>query len=156
LIRRYLLAVGLASAIVALDLLTKRYAAIHFTGNPVEVIPGFLTFTYTENPGSAFSFFQRGGSVIGVIVIGVAVAVLWALRRDHPRPEQVAFGMIIGGAIGNLADRIFRGPGLLDGRVIDWIDLWWIPTFNVADMSVTFAVAVLIIYAWISRDSASP
>ncbi|MGA7226801.1 MAG: signal peptidase II [Acidimicrobiia bacterium] len=155
-IRRYLLAVGLASAIVILDLLTKRYAALHFTGNPVEVIPGFLTFTYTENPGSAFSFFQGGGSVIGVIVIAVTVAVLWALRNDHPRPEQVAFGMIIGGALGNLADRVFRGPGMLDGRVIDWIDLWWIPTFNVADMSVTFAVAVLIIYAWISRDTASP
>jgi signal peptidase II len=59
--------------------------------------------------------------------------------------------LIIGGALGNLVDRIFRGPGFLDGKVIDWIDLWWIPTFNVADMSITVAVGLLLIHAWQTR-----
>jgi signal peptidase II len=149
--RRYLAALGLAGGIVVLDLVTKRFAAIHFATTPFDVIPGFLTFTYTENPGSALSLFQNSGSLIGLIVIGVTGLLVWALRRPRPRVEIIAFGMIIGGALGNLADRVFRGPGILDGHVIDWIDLWWIPTFNVADMSVTIAVAVLVIYSWVTR-----
>jgi signal peptidase II len=60
----------------------------------------------------------------------------------------VAFGLIIGGALGNLIDRIARGPGILDGKVIDWIDLRPIPTFNVADSAITVAVAILIIGSW--------
>ena len=65
--------------------------------------------------------------------------------------EIVAFGLVIAGALGNLVDRVIRGPGLLDGKVIDWIDLWWIPTFNVADMSITIAVSLLLIHAWMTR-----
>jgi signal peptidase II len=63
----------------------------------------------------------------------------------------VAFSLIIGGAVGNLVDRIFRGPALLDGKVIDWINLWWIPTFNIADMSITIAVALLLVQTWRTR-----
>jgi signal peptidase II len=148
---RYLLAGGIALGIVVLDLFTKRLAALNFQDGYVEVIPGILGFTYHENPGAAFSLFSDGGSIIGLVVIVVVVALLWSLRQPRPTVETVVFGMIIGGALGNLADRIFRGEGLLDGRVIDWIDLWWIPTFNVADMAVTLAVATLLVYAWVSR-----
>ena len=70
--------------------------------------------------------------------------------RDRPwRP--LAFGFILGGALGNLADRLFRGDGLLDGHVIDWVNLSVIPTFNVADTAVTFAVGLLLIQAWRTR-----
>jgi signal peptidase II len=57
----------------------------------------------------------------------------------------------MGGALGNFADRFFRGEGLFDGSVIDWIDLWFIPTFNVADLSITTAVVLLVIGAWTHR-----
>jgi signal peptidase II len=57
----------------------------------------------------------------------------------------------MGGAFGNLADRVFRGEGWLDGKVIDWISLWFIPTFNLADASITVAVTLLVIGAWIHR-----
>lgn len=149
--RRFALAVGLGAAIVAVDLVTKRYAALTFAGNTVEVIPGFLSFTFVENPGAAFSLFSDAGPVMGVLAIIVTGFVLWSLRVERPALEVVALGLVLGGAIGNLADRIFRGDGFLDGKVIDWIDLWWIPTFNVADMSVTFAVALLLIGAWRTR-----
>lgn len=152
-IRRYLTALGIAAVAVTLDLVTKRYAAIRFAAEPVELIPGLLGFTYLENPGSAFSLFQDSGEVIGALVIVVIVVVAWSLRRERPMAEVVGFGLIIGGALGNLADRVFRGPGLLDGKVIDWIDLWWIPTFNLADMSVFFAVSLLLIHAWIPRSA---
>ena len=151
LIRRYLLALGISATVVIADLLTKRYASIHFVDNPVEVIPGFLTFTYTENPGAAFSLFQNGGQVVGVAAIIVTVVVLFALRTDRPTTEVVALGLVIGGAVGNLIDRVFRGDGFLDGRVIDWIDMWWIPTFNIADASVTIAVGLLLIHTWRTR-----
>ncbi len=149
--RRYLLAGGIAAVVVALDLFTKRLAALNFVEDRVVVIPDFLEFTYHENPGAAFSLFQSGGEIIGVVVIIILGVVLWSLRTERPTTEVVVFGLIIGGAVGNLADRVFRGPGLLDGRVIDWIDLWWIPTFNVADMAVTIAVSVLVIHSWVTN-----
>ncbi|HET9258616.1 MAG TPA: signal peptidase II [Acidimicrobiia bacterium] len=149
--KRYLTGLTIAAAVVVLDLLTKRYAALNFKGNPVEVIPGFFGFTYVENPGGAFGFFQNGGQLIGVAAIVITAVVLLALAADRPRIETVALGFVLGGAIGNLVDRFARGPGIIDGPVIDWIELWIIPTFNIADSAVTVAVGLLLIHAWRSR-----
>jgi len=151
LIRRYLIGLGIAAAVVVADLLTKRYAALNFDGNPVEIIPGFFGFTYVENPGGAFGMFQNGGVVIGVAALVITIVVLVALAAERPMLETVALGFVVGGAVGNLVDRFARGDGLLDGPVIDWIELWWIPTFNIADTSVTVAVALLLIHAWRNR-----
>jgi signal peptidase II len=151
LIRRYSIALGLALAAVLTDLVTKRYASINFVDSPVEVIPGFLTLTYTENPGGAFSLFQNAGPFLGVAAIGVAIFVLWTIRIERPFLEVVALGLVLGGAAGNLMDRVFRGEGFLDGRVIDWISMWWIPTFNIADVSVFIAVGLLLIQTWRTR-----
>lgn len=151
LIRRYTIGLGVALAVVVVDLWTKRYAALNFKGNPVEVIPGFLEFTYVENPGGAFGSFQNGGTIIAVAALVVTGIVIGALAAPRPRIETVALGLVLGGAIGNLVDRFARGDGIIDGAVIDWIDLWIIPTFNVADASVTIAVVVLLIHAWRSR-----
>lgn len=149
--KRYGLALGVATAAITADLLTKRYASHNFVGNRVEVIPGFLEFTYTENPGAAFSLLPDAGAWIGVIAIAISAFILGSLRLARPDFETVALGLVLGGALGNVIDRIFRGDGFLDGKVIDWIDLWWIPTFNLADASVTVAVALLLIYAWRTR-----
>jgi signal peptidase II len=149
--RRYALAAGIAVFVVVIDAVTKRWASIHFVDNPVEVIPGFLTFTYTENSGAAFGSLQNAGPILGLAAIGVTLGLLWALRRPRPVLEVVAFGLVMGGALGNLVDRIFRGPGLLDGKVIDWVNLWWIPTFNLADTSITIAVVLLLIQSWRTR-----
>lgn len=142
---------AIAAGIVIADLWTKRYAALHFDGNPVEIIPGFFGFTYIENPGGAFGFFQDGGTIIAVAAIIVTGIVLVALAAPRARLETVALGFVLGGAIGNLVDRFARGDGLVDGAVIDWIELWIIPTFNIADASVTVAVALLLIHAWRNR-----
>lgn len=150
-IRRYSVAGGLAAAVVLIDALTKRWAAIEFSDGPLVIIPNFLVLTYTENPGAAFSMLPNAGPYLGVAAIAVSIGLLWSLRNDRPFLETLAFGFIIGGALGNLVDRVSRGPGLLDGKVIDWIDLWWIPTFNVADMSITIAVSLLLIHSWRTR-----
>jgi signal peptidase II len=151
LIRRYAIAVGLAAAVVLVDLLTKRWASIELVSEPLVMIPGFLELSYTENPGAAFSLFQNAGPFLGAAAIAVTTGLLMSLRRERPLLETAAFGLIIGGALGNLIDRIFRGEGVLDGYVIDWVNLWWIPTFNMADMSITIAVGLLLIQAWRTR-----
>ncbi len=144
-------AVAIAAGVVVADLLTKRYAAIHFAGGDVEVIPGILSFTYVENPGAAFSSFQAGGPFLALAAVAVLAYLLFILRHDRPVLEVVGFGFVMGGAAGNLADRIFRAESFLDGKVIDWIDLWIIPTFNLADTAITVAVVILVIDAWRRR-----
>lgn len=151
LIRRYSIGLGIAAVLVVADLLTKRYAALNFEGDPVEIIPGFFGFTYLENPGGAFGMFQNGGVVIGVAALLITIVVLVALGMERPWLETVALGLVVGGAVGNLVDRFARGEGIIDGRVIDWIELWIIPTFNIADASVTVAVALILIQAWRTR-----
>lgn len=137
--------------VVAADLFTKRLASIRFADERLEVIPGFLELTYHENPGAAFSLFQSGGSFLAVAAAVVVGVLLFSLRTDRPTIEVTAYGFVMGGALGNLADRVFRGEGWLDGKVIDWVSLWFIPTFNIADASITVAVTLLLIGAWIHR-----
>jgi signal peptidase II len=149
--RRYTIALGLATGVVVVDLLTKRWASTVFVDRPFEIVGGFLSLTYAENPGAAFSIFRGAGPFLGLAALAVTAALLWSLRRERPGLEVAAFGFILGGAVGNLADRVFRGTGFLDGKVIDWIDLWWIPTFNVADTSITIAVGLLLVQAWRTR-----
>jgi signal peptidase II len=151
LIRRYGIGLGVAAAVVTADLLTKRYAALNFDGDPVEIVPGFFGFTYIENPGGAFGMFQDGGVIIGIAALIIAVVVVVALASDRPRLETIALGLVVGGAVGNLVDRFARGDNIIDGSVIDWIELSIIPTFNIADASVTVAVALLLIHAWWNR-----
>ena len=147
------LAYAIAAAIVSTDLLTKRWAAIAYRDEPRTVIPGILTFRFTENPGAAFSMFQNAGPFLGVAAV-VAIGFIGAsLAKRRPIYEVVAFGMIIGGALGNLIDRIARGEGFLDGHVIDWVQLPNFPTFNVADSSISVAVAILLIGSWRSGSS---
>lgn len=146
----YPLGVGVAVASVLLDLLTKRWASATYTAEPVEILGDFLRFRFVENTGAAFSMFVEAGPLFGIAAVVAIVVVLWFLRSSRNRWETVGLGLVMGGAAGNLADRIFRGDGFLDGPVIDWIDLWLIPTFNIADASITVAVVVLLIGSWLS------
>lgn len=147
--RRYTTAGLIAGAVVVADLLTKRWAASTLTSEPVDVLGSFLQVRFVENTGAAFSMFQGRGSFFGVAAVVAIGAVLWFLRSAESGWEVAGLGFVMGGAAGNLLDRIFRGPGLFDGPVIDWINLWIIPTFNVADASVTVAVVLLLLGSWL-------
>jgi signal peptidase II len=137
---------GIAGGVVAVDFLTKRWAEVTLPGRVVVLIPGVLSLVFEENSGAAFSLFQNAGLVLGTAAMAAIVVVGVALfRRRRPLLEVVAFGLIIGGAAGNLVDRIVRGPGLLDGKVVDWVQLLIIPTFNVADSAITVAITLLLI-----------
>ena len=147
-IRRYTTAGAIALAVVVADLLTKRWASATFSAEPVNVIGTFLQVRFVENTGAAFSSFQGNGSFFGVAAIGAIAFVLWIMRNAESTWEVAGFGLVIAGALGNLIDRIARGPGLFDGPVIDWVNLWVIPTFNVADAAITIAVVLLFIGSW--------
>jgi signal peptidase II len=137
---------GIAGSVVLADYLTKRWAEANLPGKVIVVIPGVLSLVFEENSGAAFSMFQNAGAVLGTAAIVAICAVGIALFRKRRHPlEVVAFGLIIGGAAGNLIDRIARGPGLLDGKVVDWVQLLIIPTFNVADSAITVAITLLLI-----------
>lgn len=153
-LRPYLVAVPLAGLAVAIDLLTKRMAAATFAGSPRVVIPGVLTFTYGENRGAAFSMFQEGGPFLAVAAIVAVGVILWALRVPRPGLEVAGLGLIMGGAAGNLIDRLARGEGLVDGLVIDWIQFPNFPIFNIADSSLTIGVGLMLLASWRARPAA--
>src|SRR5688572_32767050 len=99
-----MLAYGVAGLVVVLDMLTKRWAAIAFRDEPQGVIPGILTFRFTENPGAAFSMFRNAGPFLGLAAVVAVGFIGGSLARPRPAYEVVGFGVIIGGALGNLID----------------------------------------------------
>lgn len=137
-------ALFIASGVVALDQLTKWWVVETLPGNPISVISGFLDLRYVTNSGASFSMLQGAGPLIAVVVIAIVVLIVMVVRKIDHTPEAVAFGLVLGGAIGNLADRIFRGPGLFDGAVVDFVDFSFFPAFNVADSAVSVGAVVLL------------
>ena len=138
-----------AAAVFALDRVTKVWAARALADRPIDLIPGALTLRYTTNSGGAFSLGQRTPWLFaGATLIVSGLIVLTAFRSRNAR-SALGLGLVLGGALGNLADRALRGPAL-SGHVVDFIDLHWWPVFNVADSAIVIGAVVL---AWTSfRD----
>jgi signal peptidase II len=85
------------------------------------------------------------GPIIGVAAVIVVSVLLVGLRREGSRLGDIASGMVIGGALGNVVDRLFRGDGWFHGSVVDFIDVQWWPIFNVADMAITIGGVLLVL-----------
>ncbi|MEV0287568.1 MULTISPECIES: signal peptidase II [unclassified Kribbella] len=132
--------------VLLLDQLTKALALEHLTpGEPVDVIGGFLKFNLIRNSGAAFSLGAGYTPYISAIQIIVALGVVFLSRRLGSVGWAVAFGFLFGGALGNIIDRIFREPSPFHGHVIDFLQTPHWAIFNVADMAVTSAAALLVI-----------
>jgi signal peptidase II len=144
-------AVGVAAVVVVLDQLTKWWATNALADGPVVVVDGFFQFRLTFNTGASFSLFSGGGQILAVIAIGVVAMIFYVLGDASRRIEALALGLVLGGALGNLTDRVFRGSGLLDGAVVDFIDFDFFATFNVADMAINIGVLILLIAAFWKR-----
>ena len=142
----YRISIIAALTVLLADQLTKNWARDNLAGEaPLEIIGSWLQLTYTKNPGAAFSIFTGSGRTIGLIAIGVVVFLVVLIGKSTRRSEVIGLGLILGGALGNLTDRIARAEGFLDGSVVDWIDWWFIPTFNIADAALNVGVAILLI-----------
>ncbi|MEX5632197.1 signal peptidase II [Parafrankia sp. FMc2] len=136
--RRAVLIVALTAAcLIVLDVLTKVLAVAELSGRtPVEIIPGILDLRLTRNSGAAFSL--AGGatvilSLVALVVVGVVVVTA---RRLASVGWAFVFGAMVGGAVGNLIDRVFRSPGPLRGHVVDFVHIHHWPIFNLADSAI--------------------
>ena len=147
------LVIGVATAVVLLDQLTKWWALDALSTHTVSVV-WTLQFNLVRNAGTAFSIIKGGGQFIAPLAVVVVIWLLWKGRRASSRLGAVALGSVLGGAIGNLMDRALRSDaGFMQGRVIDFIDFRWWPVFNVADMGVVVGgIGLAIIYAFGSDD----
>lgn len=143
-----------AAIVYAADRLTKLWAERSLAGQPpIVVIPKVLQLNYTTNAGGAFGLL--GGQpwlFFGATVAVCAVIAVLSARLTSPL-SAVALGLILGGALGNLTDRIIHGPGV-SGQVTDFVDLHVWPVFNVADASIVIG-ALLIVLNGIVRDRPS-
>ena len=150
-VRVLVLLAALAGLTVALDQITKSIVVATMTeGEVITLIPGVAEFKFVRNPGAAFSFASGQTWVFSILAIAVTVAIIWLARRIKSRAWAVVFGLLLGGTLGNLIDRLFREPGFGRGFVIDFIYLpWMMPAiFNVADIAITAAAitfAILIL-----------
>ncbi|MFQ5948318.1 MAG: signal peptidase II [Acidimicrobiia bacterium] len=139
------IAFAVAATVVILDQATKAWAQGTLPGDPIVIIDGFFRFRFVTNSGAAFGLLRGAGSLLALAAIIAAVLIAIAVRSLDRRLEAVALGMVLGGAIGNLMDRVFRGDGFLDGRVIDWIDFSFWPTFNLADSAITIGAVLAVL-----------
>jgi signal peptidase II len=144
------LALLLAIAVLgyALDLGTKLLAVAKLTDRPpVPVVGDLLTLTLVRNPGAAFSTGTSYTLVLTFVAVAAAVTVLWISRRLASTGWAIGLGFLLAGILGNLTDRVFRAPGFLHGHVVDFLRLPNWPIFNVADICINIAAAVIILQA---------
>jgi signal peptidase II len=148
---------AVAALVVAADQLTKWWAVSELGGGRTIDLVGSLRFNLVYNRGSAFSIGSSLGPWIGLAAV-VAVIALGVAGHRAPSTRIVAtLGLVLGGALGNLSDRLFRdADGLLDGSVVDFIDLQWWPVFNVADMGIVVGGALLLLLSTRAEGSPAP
>ncbi len=132
-----------AAVVYAFDRVTKLWAEAALAGRPpIEVVPGVLSFNYTTNSGGAFGLGRSAPWVFAGATVLVSLVIVFVSFRLDRRPLALALGLILGGALGNLTDRILNGPGL-SGYVTDFIDLQVWPVFNLADASIVTGAILL-------------
>jgi signal peptidase II len=140
------------ATIVALDQLTKSWAVSALADGPKSVVGDTITLELARNSGSAFSGFQRYTPVLAVLAIGITVVLVRTMQRTTDKWVIVGLTLVLGGALGNLTDRLVRSPGFLRGHVVDFISVGWWPVFNIADSCVTVGAVVLIVRTLFAKD----
>ncbi len=134
-----------AGLVYAFDRVTKVLAEEHLQGRlPVEIVPGVLELRFTTNPGGAFGLFGGAAWLFVLASVVVIVAVVISSRRLPSGLGAAALGLVLGGALGNLTDRVIRGPAL-SGEVVDFIDFQVWPVFNLADSAIVVGAALLLL-----------
>ena len=149
---------ALSAAVLVLDRLTKWWIETHLTFYDIyQVIPGFFQIVHTQNRGIAFGIFNDGATdssslaliVFSLLILGFISAMLWhyshTVEREH-WTLRYGLGMVLGGALGNVFDRVFHGA------VTDFLDFYWghwhFPSFNVADSAITVGAGLLLLNLW--------
>jgi signal peptidase II len=147
--RRVGVLLGVAVAVLALDIISKAIVVATLSDRaPVHLIGTLLILTESRNPGAAFSIGGPSETIIfTAIAVGVIVFIVRSARRIHSLAWAVALGLLLGGAMGNLTDRIFRSPGPFRGWVVDWIEVPHWPVFNLADSAIVCGGVLMVLLA---------
>ncbi len=139
---------GVAATVLAADAISKAIVVVTLAGRPpVRLLGGLLTLRLLRNSGAAFSIGTSMTVVFTLIAAGVIVFILRTARRLRSMPWAITLGLLLGGAAGNLADRLLRGPAPLRGSVVDWIELPHWPVFNLADSSIVCGGVLAVLLA---------
>jgi signal peptidase II len=138
-------ALGIGIAVCALDATSKILVVAHLSARqPTVLLGGLIRLLLTRNPGAAFSFGASYTVLFALIEAAVLVVIVRVSGRLRSWPWAIALGLLLGGAAGNLGDRLFRSPGPLHGYVVDWIKLPYLPAwFNLADSAIVTGAALL-------------
>jgi signal peptidase II len=144
--RRVGLLLGVAAFVLAADVISKAIVVARMADHaPIRLLGGALTITLTRNGGAAFSIGTSMTIVFTAIAVGVIVYILRTARNLRSIGWAITLGLLLGGATGNLLDRIFRAPGAFQGHVVDWIQLPDWPVFNLADSSIVLAGVLVVL-----------
>ncbi|HEU5082961.1 MAG TPA: signal peptidase II [Acidimicrobiales bacterium] len=139
---------GVAALVVVLDQLTKWWALEALT-DPTRAIDlvWTLRLRVIENTGTAFSLTSDSGPWVTIIALAVVAYLVVSGRNQRSRWVLASFGLVVGGTVGNLLDRLLRegDDGFLSGPVIDFVDLQWFPVFNLADAALTVGIGLLLV-----------
>jgi signal peptidase II len=152
---------GVAVAVLAADIISKVIVVATLSDRhclvggvvvapppPIRLLGGVLTLCESRNPGAAFGIGGTSTTIVfSAIALGVIAFIIRTSRQIYSLPWAVALGLLLGGATGNLTDRIFRSPGPLRGWVVDWIQLPHWPVFNLADSAITCGVVLFVLLA---------
>jgi signal peptidase II len=146
--RRVGVLIAIALAVLACDIITKSVIVATLSDrSPVRLLGGLLTLRVSRNPGAAFSIGTSMTVVFTAIAVSVVVFILRTSRRIRSLAWAVTLGLLLGGATGNLTDRLLRYPGPLRGYVVDWIQVPHWPVFNLADSSIVCGGALAVLLA---------
>jgi signal peptidase II len=146
--RRYATAAfAIGCSVCAVDVLSKILVVAELSGRPpMTLLGGLITLQLYRNAGAAFGVGPSFTAIYALVAAAVLAAILRMSGRLRSWLWAIALGLVLGGAAGNLADRLFRSPGPMRGWVIDWIKLPYFPeTFNLADSALTLGVALLVL-----------
>lgn len=143
--QRLRLLLMVAATLFALDLVTKIIVVARIRpGEPVSIIGDFVELVLIRNPGAAFSMATGMTWLLTLIATAVVIGVLRIGRTLRSTLWAIGLGGVLGGALGNLMDRLFRAPGPLQGHVVDFVSVGWWPVFNVADSSIVCGAILLV------------
>ncbi|NMO93300.1 signal peptidase II [Actinomycetospora sp. TBRC 11914] len=146
--RRLALLVVTAVVVLALDIATKAVVVATMTdGQRIPLIGDTVSLYLIRNSGAAFSLATGMTWVLTLVALAVVVGIARFARRLRSPGWAIALGLVLGGALGNLADRFFRGPGPLEGHVVDFVSVGWWPVFNAADSAICCGGALLVVLA---------
>ncbi|MEW1611814.1 MULTISPECIES: signal peptidase II [unclassified Streptomyces] len=151
--RKILALIGVSVVAYLLDLVTKMIVVAKLEHQPpIDIIGDWLQFRALRNPGAAFGFGEAFTVIFTIIAAGVIVVVIRLARKLYSLPWAIALGLLLGGALGNLTDRIFRAPGVFEGAVVDFIAPKHFAVFNLADSAIVCGGILIVILSFKGLD----